>query len=197
MSTFDNNPNYLNRVIPTDEHEKPVAVQYAQLPDGSFVPVAYDAEGRLYVVTNLFIDSNGNPSSARVSPQGRVQTDVVSPLPSGTNIIGRTAPASNTPIYAYMHRNITEPETDTPTSPIGFDFTGYREMVVDVKLTGVGAYITLVPLVWNPINEVYQVGESRRFTRNDRAVIEVYGADDVYLLPVEVSGIVSVVVAGV
>src|ERR1035437_5383480 len=85
--------------------------------------------------------------------------------------------------YELMHDSITTASGTVPTSPLAlFDFTGYPQMIVDVKLSG-SSSATLTPIVWNPINAIYQLGTPQSFTTNQRAVVNIFGASDVYLLP--------------
>lgn len=101
------------------------------------------------------------------------------------------------PNYEIMHNQITVADTTIPTDPLGlFDFSGYSNIIVDIKLEGVASYVTLLPLYWNPVTGIYHVGQSQKFLSNDRIYADAAGCSDIYFLPIEVQGTVTVVVAG-
>lgn len=155
MSSFDS-PNVLPNVIPRDENDSPVSVQYGYDPTSkTYTPITHES--------------------------GRQVTTL----------------GPREPQYQMMHNSIASADTNIPTSALGmFNMGKFNYMIVDVKLVGVNSSITLLPLYWNPLTMVYHLGESREFTTSDRAYVDANGCTDIYLLPVEIQGIATVVVAG-
>ena len=143
-------------------------------------------------------DENDNPVSVIYGYNPNNSGTKVFPIGADPNGGITVRNGSIVPEYLLMHDQITSAETNVPSSALGlFDFTGFTTIMVDLKLEGSGSKVELLPLVWNPLNQIYQVGPSKVFTTNQRAYLEVDGANDVYLLPIVVSGTVSVVVGGI
>lgn len=143
-------------------------------------------------------DENDNPVSVMYAYNPDVSGSKVFPISADPNGGLSVRVSSASPNFLLMHDNITSANTVIPTSPLGlFNFTGYTSIIVDPKLQGSGSMIELLPLVWNPVNNIYQIGPTKTFTTNQRAYLEVDGASDVYLLPVVVSGTVSIAVSGI
>jgi hypothetical protein len=110
----------------------------------------------------------------------------------GVQVVANGPRTSN---YQMMHNAITVADTVIPVAKLGlFDLTGFSNMSIDIKLVGVGSYVTLLPLYWNPLTLMYHQGQSEKFTSNLRVYADAN--DDIYLLPIEVQGTVTIVIAG-
>jgi hypothetical protein len=104
------------------------------------------------------------------------------------------------PNFVLMHDHI-KPANATailPSSPIGYAASGCSQLIVDIVIIDPSSYVTLEPIVWNPLFGQYIGGEdSGRITKTQRFVLDIQSPDDIYLLPIEVFGTVSIAVAGI
>lgn len=111
----------------------------------------------------------------------------------------KTRATRTAPEYSFMHREITSAniESNIPSQRRGRIFKGYSKLIIDVDVLEPGSYVQLLPLTWNPLLEKYIPGAvSARIRESKRFILDIQSPDDVYLVPVDVQGKVSVVVGG-
>lgn len=146
-------------------------------------------------------DVNDNPATLLV---GLVDTDA-----GGHFVTAQFDPVSGnlnsqsttrTPVYFLMLDHIITPTPTIPASQLTVPYSavGCSQLIIDVLLSGVGSYVNLEPIVWNSVLGAYiPGGTSGRITATQRFILDIQSPDDIYLLPIEVSGTVSVSVAGI
>lgn len=103
------------------------------------------------------------------------------------------------PKFIKMHDEITSSdiETEVPLLKSGLYLGGFSKAVIDIDITVNNSYVQLLPLTWNPLLEKYIPGEvSHRITQTTRLILDIQSPEDLYLLPVDVQGTVSVIVGG-
>lgn len=137
--------------------------------------------------TGLVLESENDAYTLRSSGSGWIVT-------SEKTRATRTAPE-----YSFMHREITSSniENGIPNQKKGRIFKGYSKLIVDVDILEPGSFVQLLPLTWNPLLEKYIPGAvSAKIREAKRFILDIQSPDDVYLVPVDVQGKVSVVVGG-
>lgn len=103
------------------------------------------------------------------------------------------------PDYNYMHQEITDAQKETaiPNAKKGKSLKGYSKLIVDVDILEPNSYVQLLPLTWNPLLNKYVAGNpSSRIRETRRFVLDVQSSEDVYLMPIDIQGKVTVVVGG-
>lgn len=137
--------------------------------------------------TGLVLSNQNDSYSIRATGSGWVVTSE------------KTRATKAAPEYAYMHREITSAniESAIPEQKRGKPLKGYSKLIVDVDIVEPGSYVQLLPLTWNPLLEKYIPGNvSARIRETKRYILDIQSPDDVYLVPVDVQGKVTVVVGG-
>jgi hypothetical protein len=202
-------------LFPRDEFGNPAAVLYAQISDdeslgGEFMPVTIDPmTGALMVAVvggtgvTGFVDEDGLPASAVVTNGSGYQMMVIqAPLPAGSNIIGKVIQEVRVPNFVMMHQDITVAD-ETLIAPVSiplnsYNATGCQKLLIHIDMDP-GSSIKLRPVTWNPLFSKYVFGDPtpEAITEPFELELDVWGVENVYLIPTEVVGTVSVAVAGV
>lgn len=163
------------------------------------------SEDNLEMFSRMYFpkDENGASASVLVGVVDKLQGGhyvpiAFDPITGQLMTTGTSEIKVRTPSYTLMHNAITAPEGVTPLAPKGYAAEGRTQLIIDIVVDGAGAYVTLVPLVWNPLLGKYIPGEeSPRITETTKFVLDIQSPEDIYLLPIEVVGTISVAVAGV
>jgi hypothetical protein len=137
--------------------------------------------------TGLVLSSENDSYSIRATGSGWIVTSE------------KTRATKAAPEYAFMHRDITPAniESEIPAQKKGKALKGYSKLIIDVDIVDPGSYVQLLPLTWNPLLNKYVPGTiSGRIRETKRYIIDIQSPDDVYLVPVDVQGKVTVVVGG-
>ena len=106
---------------------------------------------------------------------------------------------TSAPNFIKMHDEITSDdiEIEIPLNKSGINFGGFSKLVIDIDIVEPESYVQLLPLTWNSLLDKYIPGNvSHRIMHTNRIVLDIQSPDDLYLLPVDVQGVVSVIVGG-
>jgi hypothetical protein len=81
--------------------------------------------------------------------------------------------------------------------PRGYDATGFNKLLIDVVIKTVGGYCAFQPMTWNNELVMYIPGPALpRVTSTMRFELDIHSPQNVYLMPTEASGTVTIAVAG-
>lgn len=137
--------------------------------------------------TGIVLENENDSYSIRATGSGWIVTSE------------KTRATKAAPEYSYMHREITPAniESAIPQQKRGRPLKGYSKLIVDVDIVEPGSYVQLLPLTWNPLLEKYIPGNvSARIRETKRYILDIQSPDDVYLVPIDVQGKVTIVVGG-
>lgn len=188
--------DFKDLIFPGDEQGRGASVLVGLIPNvdgpGEYKEIDFDplnGQLRVQVVggsgSNVpFTHGDGTPEAALIDGQRRqVVVEVL-----------------NTPNFVLMHDGITAANVEftVPIAPQGYTAIGARQLIVDIDIATPGDSVRLQPVVWNPLFSRYVKGApSPLITESKRVVLQIHSPEDVYLMPIEVNGTVSVAVAGI